>query len=661
MPDAKAPTNGNGVETTTRKVGPAILADPASAEAFAGLADAGAEEGSHALRAIAKKIGANVPAPADAIDSDIPAGATYLAQFAVHDLDLRGREDVAGVPRMDLSLIYGDGPKHDAAFYQVPEGPGRPRSALRLGRARPGWNSPAWGAARDLPRAACPHLDVRGIDARSEVLIPNALSDSNLILGQVQTIWALLHNAAIATLAERRSRPDDAFEAARAIVRHVYRCVLVNDVLGSWLLPKLRPRYVRDTPQRLSEAPLSGVPRAFVDGVARIGHALVRDAYDLNDRRRFEGLRDIIRHTGTGRPMDMPLTEDWLLDFSRFFDIGGVTAQRARAIGPRTARAFALGGFVGLDAPTPTDGLVLRDLVACTRSGSAAMPAVRTLVDRIEAASPGLLEGCLAHDEDRVRTVVAAWLADVGLPQAQVDALAKDPPIILFLMLEARQDANGKSLGGLGSVLMAETFAAALPAAASDEALEEARNHLFRGPVPTRMEGVIRFLQARYQFADGARLHPGPASARSGTTPAVLQPTERTMLDDKTHATPEGIIEVADYIELGRIVTEWAKDKCKRPDSIEALAAQLKDVARIPPCYKKVEFVEGSEETLVIRLPEKRLTEDAMSALDTPLVSEPYPLPKFYDDVYQKHFGPQMTPLEIFLARMGDYTIARCR
>jgi hypothetical protein len=44
--------------------------------------------------------------------------------------------------------------------------------------------------------------------------------------------------------------------------------------------------------------------------------------------------------------------------------------------------------------------------------------------------------------------------------------------------------------------------------------------------------------------------------------------------------------------------------------------------------------------------------------MDTPLVGERYMLPKFYDDIYHKHFGPVMTPLDTFLARLGDYTIA---
>ncbi|PJN95387.1 hypothetical protein CNY89_08790 [Amaricoccus sp. HAR-UPW-R2A-40] len=67
---------------------PPVLADASEGEAFAAIADPDVEAspGRKALHAIATKIGrTRLPSA----ESDIPAGATYLAQFAVHDLDLR--------------------------------------------------------------------------------------------------------------------------------------------------------------------------------------------------------------------------------------------------------------------------------------------------------------------------------------------------------------------------------------------------------------------------------------------------------------------------------------------------------------------------------------------------------------------------------------------
>lgn len=639
----------------------AVLGDAAGADAFAAL-DPDSGGGRDALRRIADKIG-RTRRPGSV--SEIPAGATYLAQFAAHDLDLRGREDIGGAPQLDLALIYGDGPKHDAFSYQTPGRPGEARSLLRVGRTRPADNSPAWGAARDLPRIACPHLDAHGVEAKSEVLVPNTFSDSNLLLGQVQTLWALLHNAAMTRLNEARPESRDNFETARRLTRHVYREALIHDVLGTWTFRPLRRRYVRQIPDRLTSGPLTAMPRAYMTGVARLGHGLVREVYDLNDHRRFEGLRGLIRHNSTSRPGDMPLTEDWLIDFARFFDMDGRKAQRARGLGPHVARPFALGGGVGLDMPTPSDGLVLRDLVACTRvdpSTQSRTPKVRALARRIEAAAPGLLEGCFAQDEGRWTAAVADWLADIeGVDPATKRALAQDPPLTLFLMLEAEADAGGATLGALGSILLAETLAGALPARAPEPELALARAEVFRSAVPDRMAELLVFLQSHYQFADGARLHPADHDRAPAKSRKPTKSLEATMLDNQTSGAAAGLVEVADHIELGRLVADWAAHEDTRPDCVEELVRQLDGIAKVPSTITDVEFVQGKEHVLVIRLPEKGLMEQRMRELESPLVGDRYQLPKFYDDIYHRHFGPEMAPLDIFLARMGDYTIAQCR
>lgn len=644
---------------------PPVLADACEGEAFAAIADPEIEAspGRAALRAIAAKIGRT---RRPGMESDIPAGATYLAQFAVHDLDLRSREDVTGQPLLDLALIYGDGPKHDAFLFQVPEAPGEPRCLLRMGRARPSANSPAWGAARDLPRAACPHLDAHGVESRSEVMVPNSFSDSNLMLGQTQTLWAMLHNAVAGRVLERHHDTRAAFETARSVTRHVYRSAILHDVLGAFVLDRLRGRYAVDRPRAVQGVAPAQMPRVFLSGVARIGHCLVREIYALNARRPVEGLRGLMRHNSTGRPSDMPLTEDWLLDFGLFYDVDGARAQRARAIGPHAARPFGLGGGVGIDAPRADDGLILRDLVACTEAGTAPrgrMPSVAALVARIEAADAALLEGAFARDAERRVARLAEWLADVKLDADTRRRLAEDPPLVLFLMIEAEEDAGGKSLGALGSILFAETLISALPEPAGEADLTLVRETLFQGPPPRRMADLVRFLQRHHQFPEGARLHapdsPRPAPARPQTKP---KPSETIMLDNSAApAAPAGLFEVADYIELGRLVADWTRDPDTRPGSIGELVAQLDGIARVPDSFKEVKFVDGEVETLVIRLPERGVMEHTLSALESLLVGERYHLPKFYDDIYHRHFGPEMTPLDTFLARMGDYTIAQCR
>lgn len=623
-------------------------------ECFAGLADRDGPKGREILQRIAAKIGA---ARRPGARSDIPAGATYLAQFVVHDLDFLTREGTAGERLLDLALIYGDGPRHDAFAYQVPAEAGAQRHLLRIGRARPTANSPAWGAARDLPRASCPHLDGRAVDTRSEVLVPNSFSDSNALLGQMQVLWMLLHNAVAGTLAESRGARE-AFEQARRINRGIYRDVIARDMLGNWLMPGFRDRYAGPKPRPLSDAALPRAPREFMAGVGRMGHGLVREIYALNDVMQVAGLRNLIRHTSTGRPHDMPLTEEWLVDFARFFAIGSSTPQFARALGPHVARVFATGTGVATDGSA--DPLVLRDLTACTRGD---LRSVHSLIFAAARAEPRVFDGCLAERESQWVEAIGAWLADTGIGQSDIDRLAADPPLTLYLMLEAEADTGGRTLGALGSIIMGETIVAALPAADTDPALEAARDAVFHGPVPASMTEVVRFLQRHYRFAEGARLHPSEFDDPPSPRPTHVFPGGTDMLDSHPTSSKPPIprIEVADFIEMGRLVAQWSVDPATRPRDVAELAEQLDGIAVVPERIRNVEFVQSTLDTLVLRLPVKEMLEESLEKMTDPMGDGRYPLPQFYSDHYRPGFGPVMTPLDTLLARVGDYTIAQCR
>ena len=67
-----------------------------------------------------------------------------------------------GVSSSTSSTATGRGTTRPAI--RCRRGPASPRTLLRVGRVRPKRSAPAWGALRDLPRVACPHLDVRTAD-----------------------------------------------------------------------------------------------------------------------------------------------------------------------------------------------------------------------------------------------------------------------------------------------------------------------------------------------------------------------------------------------------------------------------------------------------------------------------------------------------------------
>lgn len=244
----------------------------------------------------------------------------------------------------------------------------------------------------------------------------------------------------------------------------------------------------------------------------------------------------------------------------------------------------------------------------------------------------------------------------------EVQRLSQDPPLTLFLMIEAERDTRGRTLGALGSILMAETLIAALPAVDNAPEVVTARVAVFKGPTPARMADVIPFLQRHYRFAEGARLHPSDDAAPVRAAPGNFNRGGDKMLDAQTGPKPPiPRIEVADFIEMGRLVAQWATDPATQPKDVGDLKQQLDGIATVPDRIKTVTFVQSTLDHLVLRLPVREMIEESIDRMSDPMGDGRYPLPQFYSDFYRPGFGPVMTPLDTLLARVGDYTIAQCR
>ena len=179
------------------------------------------------------------------------------------------------------------------------------------------------------------------------------------------------------------------------------------------------------------------------------------------------------------------------------------------------------------------------------------MRSVRSLISRATRAEPRLSKAASREDETAGS---APWPPGSPIPGSAGSAgrLAADPPLTLFLMLEAEADTGGRSLGALGSVIMGETIAGALPRKTATPSSGAARAAVFRDRPPASMAEVIRFLQRHYRFAEGARAAPvGRRRPRAGV-PSPL-PEAIPCSTSRTFAKPLiPRIEVADYIEMGR-------------------------------------------------------------------------------------------------------------
>src|SRR5262245_53896942 len=245
--------------------------------------------------ALTEAITAATPQP----DGAVPAGFTYLGQFVDHDLTMDRTaaqlgEDVnldellqGRSPALDLDSVYGRGPtdREDRVFYQ------RDGVQLKVGRTSattfPDERVNVELEGFDLPRVggtAGTHAD------RRTPLIPDLRNDENLAVAQTHLAFIRFHNRVAGELALKGLSGHRLFDAARGeVVRH-YQWLLRTD-----FLPRIvDPAIVADVfahGRRFFEAPGHGrghfgqpptMPLEFSVAAYRLGHSMVRDAYQWN-------------------------------------------------------------------------------------------------------------------------------------------------------------------------------------------------------------------------------------------------------------------------------------------------------------------------------------------------------------------------------------------
>ena len=499
---------------------------------------------------------------ADAWTSDdndaIPAGYTYLAQLVAHDFV----ENTAQLPlistfpgklqrdyrtqRLVLDTLYGRGPVREPTTYALSTDGSATRCLFRLGHVR-GHEQPPFEPvkppllaqpARDLPRAACPFLtDVAGPRATPDVLIADVRNDQHLIISQLTALFLELHNIVFATVRRVQDAPtadqirdlnlpqrdhyvtdaafltaqaETAFLQTRKVMAFVYRRVVVHDLLKRLLEPGVWAYYTdpaRRFPADLMEPMYDNqVPVAFSHSVFRFGHVMARFSYRLNDQLEVNpSIKDIIDRSSAHRSDLLPLASNWLIDWSHFFDLGdGKFINASRRISPSVAF-----GPLSFEAAVPAEmnrdgGLFFRDFV---RGAEAQVSSVADMVVKLrtgERERSDLLKDASYREQE-----VGRWLTfgpDVGFKPGELVELSKNPPLLLFVLLEAAHDQAGKRLGILGSTLVADVFFGALAQTAGvieqDPAVPALVRLVFGTEVPSAMPQVIKFMKAKGGLAD---------------------------------------------------------------------------------------------------------------------------------------------------------------
>lgn len=373
-------------------------------------------------------------------DSTIPAGYTYFGQFVDHDitLDLTPLSDAEvdpnrlhnfRTPRLDLDNVYGLGPDAQPYLYDRSNG----RIKLRTGSID--------GKFKDLPRLS------RAKDEKQTALIGDHRNDENAIVAQVQLAFILAHNR-LADAAFDCGMPDMAgFQAARSTLKWLYQWIVWHDYLARICLPEVHARALKQQPDAVGkefwEAGYEKVfdwrntpymPLEFSVAAYRFGHSLVRDRYQTNNGHGFGNFVPIFADGEDNLMGFRALSADNVVQWNWFLPMTssqGPFPQMTRKIDPRLARALTM---LPEDPDEPGKSNKILNVLAA-----------RNLVRGVRMELPA-----------GSAVAKALNVNPISLGPEEPDALW------YYILREAELTGGGNTLGQVGSIIVAATFAGLL-------------------------------------------------------------------------------------------------------------------------------------------------------------------------------------------------------
>lgn len=461
-----------------------------------------------------------------------PAGYTYLGQFAAHDLTLsslvgqdpkmaREPENTRKRPLL-LDSLYGEpGSAHTPWLSRLdtrgkPLKPGWPATRFVLspvgGAAMRRIEAPAGFPARDIGRAIVTApagtspsaYDIFRPGAAGDVefgipMVADPRNDDQPLIAQLTALFKIAHNLAMAAL-DKASPPASPaaaqrnFDTARLALTAVFRRILRDDLLGRLLDPVVYG-YYRKSPRFLDEPDdARPVSRDFAHAAYRACHAMIRPLYPFG--RNIHRLRKILDNTSAYRGgVLVPLQESWIIDWSLLFPVRGSDPARAHPLIPQFSAALRDLPLKTDRALPPPDGLLYKDLWSGALSG---VRRISTLLEQIRTRQPDLAAGSeWLRDGAKGKAAMKGWwrLSGPGDAAWMEKEITSNPPPLLYVLAEAAAARGGRSLGPLGSVIVADTFFRAL--AASSSAAEEACERVFGKTPPADMPALVLWIDAR--------------------------------------------------------------------------------------------------------------------------------------------------------------------
>jgi Animal haem peroxidase len=457
---------------------PELIGDPAKHLPAANAAEVDATVA--ALNALSDAMIDQEP-PADLRSSPIPPIYTYWGQFVDHDMTAATDNDAkisirdtplppldpadvvallknARNPALNLDALYGDGPfapPPPAGTVAVPY-QAQDRAKLQLGALTPvniGVRiPPVDDMARDLPRVG------------KVAQIGDGRNDENLIVAQLHVAFLRFHNAAVDWIRAHepeRTGVGQVFLRARDLTRWTYQWLCVHDFLETITQPGTVDAVLtnEDDLLDLASRDVPYMPLEFSVAAYRFGHSMVRGTYDWNrnfgrpgnNTAKVATFEQMFQFTGRGgfAGPAQTLPGNWPAEFDRLVDRNSLLEDRfARRID--THLAFPLSQMVNqVDDPTLPGAiqdllkhLARRNLLRGYRLGLPTGQAVAEALGILPLTSAQLTQG--------VDPSVAAAL--------QQGNFLDRTPLWFYVLREAERNAQGNTLGAVGSRIVAETI-----------------------------------------------------------------------------------------------------------------------------------------------------------------------------------------------------------
>jgi len=287
--------------------------------------------------------------------------------------------------------------------------------------------------------------------------IGDSRNDENTIISQLHLAIMKFHNAMVDKLEESGANQDTLFAHARQLTTWHYQWLVVHDYLKSVTLPGMVDKILYGAEvfyQPDDNVPF--MPLEFSVAAYRFGHSMVRNDYDFNinfgrgsqviDRANFRLLFTFTGGGGLGGHKTLP--SNWIIQWDRFFNHHSAFEDRfARKIDTKLAAPLAnLTNDVNDDMNDLQREINLHLATRNLLRGYLLSIPTGQHIARMVHAKPLTIEQLMQGNTPEINTALEAG------------GFLENTPLWYYVLKEAEVQANGNSLGEVGSRIVAETI-----------------------------------------------------------------------------------------------------------------------------------------------------------------------------------------------------------